>query len=56
MNLYMCCNGNLPLLIDDAASKQAISDLAVALYDDAFKGTIFRGSAKPSCMAFVKAC
>lgn len=53
--MNLCCNGNLPLLIDDAASKPTISDLAVALYDGAFEGTTFRGSAKTSCMAVVTA-
>ena len=55
MYMNLCCNGNLPLLIDDPMSKQAISNLAVALYDGAFEGTISRGSAKPSCMAVVTA-
>lgn len=55
MYMNLCCNGSLPLLIDDPSYKQAISNLAVALFDGAFEGTISRGSAKPSCMAMVTA-
>ena len=45
-------NENLPLLIVDPI---AISNLAVALNNGAFEGTISRGSAKPSCITVVTA-
>ena len=51
----LCCSGCLPLLIDDPKSTQAISDLAIALFNGATEGTISRGQSKPSCMAVVTA-
>ena len=42
---YICCSGGLPLLIDDPKSKQAISNLAIALFNGATEGTIIRGQA-----------
>ena len=42
-------------MIDDPKSKQAISDLAIALFNGANEGTITRGQAKPSFVAVVTA-
>ena len=51
----LCCDGILPLAIDDPYSVNAISELTIALFNGAKEGTIKRGTKTPTCMAMISA-
>lgn len=53
--VQLCCNGYMPLGIDDPKSKSSISDLVMTLYGGANEGTILRGSYNPTCTAIILA-
>lgn len=51
----LCCNGTLPVVVDDPDSQNDINRLIIDLYNGAKSGTITRGEAKPCSGAIIAA-
>ena len=53
--LQLCCQGTLPVVVDDPESQNDINRLIIDLYNGAKSGTISRGEAKPQSGAIIAA-
>lgn len=51
----LCCEGSLPIGVDDPESQNDINRLIIDLYNGAKSGTITRGELKPTAGAIIAA-